>query len=457
MNNSELLRESELIDKKSFQNDTLSPLAAGGDPEKVDVDQSHGNIRPAGRETSNFKDVRSSGRETSVSNFVSFAAVGDIETSKNVDAVQSYRDEYVDTEASLGNGVAYFTFMFLYGNGKYVWVPFVVVGMFMVLMGSNIYHQVASTGEHDVAPYNITLYIVYTSMVAANCHFAYTTLKRNMIGKLLRRLPTSDYKGRNTRVHAMKILTRWVLYVLLVSFLANCQKIFPQLKEVFHYEGLFFNSTEFNSWFFALIQLGFVVNMYCVDYMLIMLWLWYCSFTLRLYQNKVIRHMKKTDGIDYAISGKLMEDFLEFFTELQEENKNWYLNHVYRSISAILVAVVCIRQIYFYADLELWIVVVLYLYLFLTYYLSIWATFITAGLCNERMENELFHSFHFLKPRTDAEATLLLLYETQITNSFKDYSGLRVAGLRITTKLGIILGSGTIVVLTTLVRLKIIG
>ena len=143
--------------------------------------------------------------------------------------------------------------------------------------------------------------------------------------------------------------------------------------------------------------------------------------------------------------------FLEYNTQLETHSKYWRYNHMFRTITGVAMV---LAGIYFaYEDIQYPLYFASNITFIITYYGSIWLTYLGAGYVNQYIRSKILGGLGNLM--TDDSMKINMLYE--ITRLDKVFRGMYVSGLRMTTERAISFGTIVLTILVFLVRIHMVN
>ena len=186
--------------------------------------------------------------------------------------------------------------------------------------------------------------------------------------------------------------------------------------------------------------------MFTINYYLCGIWVWVMYILYDVFRTEL--KPKITVETFKAFSAL----FMEYNTQLVAHSKYWRYNHIFRTVTGIVIVLASIDGAYqegtssiFFASSITFVI---------TYYGSIWLTYLGAGYTNEYIRSKTLGGLSRLQANDDDKMEQKLVYEmTRLSNAF---GGMYVSGLRMTTERAISIGSIVITILVFLVRIHLI-
>ncbi len=199
---------------------------------------------------------------------------------------------------------------------------------------------------------------------------------------------------------------------------------------------------ELNVFDILLIQFMLTINYYLCG-----LWVWVMYILYDVFRNEL--KPKITVETFKAFSAS----FLEYNTQLETHSKYWMYNHIFRTITGVVIVLMSIydaygsiqHPLYFAANITF----------IITYYGSIWLTYLGAGYVNQYIRSETLGGLGNLMTNDDDKIEQKIQF--QITRLDKVFRGMYVSGLRMTTERAISFGTIVLTILVFLVRIHMVN
>jgi hypothetical protein len=333
---------------------------------------------------------------------------------------------------SLDYGILPYVHFLLFGDGKY-WIIPLGIGLLLSafqLENMNLYAK----RENWVA---FATYIAFFIELWVNLIFGYCYLQQTMLEKVL--ALCNDNSKKQFYVYLLQVVFG-ISYGL--SWLNMAWYFTPQVLDVDD-DVTYFGSD--NTGVFVAFTLS-VQFMLTINYYLCGLWVWVMYILYDVFRTEL---KPKITVETFKAFGAL---FLEYNTELETHSQYWQYNHIFRTITGIVVVLGNIYLIY--TNMQYSMHLAAFLSFVITYYGSIWLTYLGAGYINQYIRTETLVGLSHLQASDDDKIEVKLLYEmTRLSNAFR---GIYVSGLLMTRERAVSFGTIVIALLVFLVRIHLI-
>ena len=352
----------------------------------------------------------------------------------------SFRPSAMDIESGLSipfnetldYGILPYTHFLLFGNGKY-WVIPLVMGLLMSAFQLNIVYVVVKYQEWAfVVAGNVAFFIeLWVNLLFGYCYFQQT-----MFEKVLALCNDNSKK-------------QYYLYLLQVVFgisyaLAWLNEAWYLTPQALDDDDDSFGSNDKGLHVVKLLLLQF---MFTINYYLCGLWVWvmyilYDVFRTELKPKITVETVKAFSAL-----------FLEYNTQLETHSKYWRYNHMFRTITGVVIVLANIYAAYVYIQDPLFFASAITF--IIAYYGSIWLTYLGAGYINQYIRSKTLGGLGNLMTSNDDKIEQNIQF--QIIRLDKVFRGMYVSGLRMTPERAISFGTIVLMILVFLVRIHMIN
>ena len=329
---------------------------------------------------------------------------------------------------SLKYGILPYVHFLMFGNGKYWVVPFGFGSLLSVLVLFLLHYDVKRNLLDFPKPF------AFLIEIWVNLIFGYVYFQQDMFGKVLALCDDNDKK-------------QFYLYLLQIVFgisyaLAWLNTAFFLTPQYMDQDSAFL-SRNTGLYVFGALLTTFSLT---INYYLCGLWLW----VMYILYDVFLTELKPKITVETFKAFSTL--FLEYNTQLEMHSKYWQYNHMFRTGTGILIVLVSILEAY--KSIQHPITFVSNITFVITYYGSIWLTYLGAGYTNQYIRSKTLSGLGNLITNDDDKIEQKIQF--QIARLDKVFRGMYVSGLRMTTDRAISIGSIVITVLIFLVRIHLI-
>jgi hypothetical protein len=333
---------------------------------------------------------------------------------------------------TLDYGILPYIHFLMFGNGKY-WVIPLGFGLLMSAFQLNlVYVYVKYQGWVNFA-YFVALFIE----LWVNLLFGYFYFQQSMFEKVL--ALCNDNSKKQFYLYLLQVVFG-ISYAL--AWFNQAWWLTPQYLDKDNEDS--FGSNNKGLFVFGTLLFQF---MYTINYYLCGLWVWvmyilYDVFRTELKPKITVETFKTFSAL-----------FLEYNTQLETHSKYWRYNHMFRTITGVVIVLASIYFAYLFIQYPMFCAS--NTTFIITYYGSIWLTYLGAGYINQYIRSKTLGGLSQLQANDDEKIEQKLHYEmTRLGNAFR---GMYVSGLRMTTERAISFGTIVITILVFLVRIHMIN
>ena len=352
----------------------------------------------------------------------------------------SFRPSAMDIESGLSipfnetldYGILPYIHFLLFGNGKY-WVIPLGTGLLLSAFQLNIvYNDVKYQNWVGVADALALFIELWVNLLFGYCYFQQT-----MFEKVL--ALCNDNSKKQYYLYLLQVVFG-ISYAL--AWLNTAWYLTPQAVDAAADDDTF-GSTDrgLNVFRTLLVQFMFTINYYLCGLWVWVMYILYDVFRTELKPKITVETFKAFSAL-----------FLEYNTHLETHSKYWRYNHMFRTITGV---VIVLANIYFaYVEIQYPLYFAASITCIITYYGSIWLTYLGAGYTNQYIRSKTLGGLSQLQANDDEKIEQKLHYEmTRLSNAFR---GMYVSGLRMTTERAISFGTIVLAILVFLVRIHMI-